>query len=59
MRSQAEIDDPGYWRGLAKRTRSLVFGAHPDATATLLEIADSCDELGRRAEERARRARKH
>jgi hypothetical protein len=59
MRNQAEIDDPSYWRDLAKKTRSLAFGAHPEATATLLEIAGSCDELGRRAEERARRTRKH
>ena len=55
----SELDDPAYWQGLADKTRSLAYAGEPDTSPLLLEIANHCDELGRRAEERARRARKH
>jgi hypothetical protein len=56
---RTEIDNPRYWHGLAKKTRSIAENAHPDATPILIEIARNCEELGRRAQERARRARLH
>jgi predicted Rossmann-fold nucleotide-binding protein len=51
--AKVPINDPKYWRERAEGARSLADEmTNPDAKRRMLRIADDCEELARRAEQR-------